>query len=194
MAHSKPLIPSAGAAYDIFFANIVEYVTARATLWNFIPETERTALKAAYTDWHAAYIPTTRPHTPGVTTARNLAYKRTKAVLSRFIKVWFRGFPEKVTDDDLVNMGIPPIDTDRTPIPPPENQVEADITFPGIHMVELQRIRPVAGTAPDARSDYGVRIYYGITGEVSEALPFRLDGPVKTAKVLPYSVFTRRKK
>jgi hypothetical protein len=41
---------------------------------------------------------------------------------------------------------------------------------------------------------YGVRIYYGLTGETSEAFPFRLAGPLKTAKVLPYSVFTKRKK
>jgi hypothetical protein len=77
---------------------------------------------------------------------------------------------------------------------PPENQVEADLTFPGIQTIELRKIRPVSGTPPDPRSDYGVRIYYGLTGEASEDFPFRLSGPLKTAKKLPYSVFTRKQK
>jgi hypothetical protein len=43
--------------------------------------------------------------------------------------------------------------------------------FPGIHLVELRTIRPVAGPMPpDLRSDYGVRIYYGLTGEASVRL------------------------
>jgi hypothetical protein len=91
-------------------------------------------------------------------------------------------------------MGIPPIDRIHTNVPRPENQVEADLTFPGIHLVELRRIRPVAGTAPDARSDYGVRIYYALSGEPDDRFPFRLAEPLKIGKVLPYSVFTRRKK
>ncbi|MDR2360121.1 MAG: hypothetical protein LBD85_02420 [Oscillospiraceae bacterium] len=190
----KSLIPDAGPKYDVFFNNVMRYVDVQASVWTFIPEAERKALYSAYNLWYNAYFPTTTLHTPAETAVRDEAWKTTKQVLSRFIKVWFRGFPDQVTNADLLKMGIPPLDTERTPIPPPENQVEADLTFPGIHMVELQRIRPVAGTAPDARSDYGVRIYYGITGKASEKHPFRLDGPLTDAMELPYSVFTRRKK
>ncbi|MDR2359900.1 MAG: hypothetical protein LBD85_01280 [Oscillospiraceae bacterium] len=194
----KKLIPRPGSAYETFFLNIRDYVISKINAdppeWTFIPPDEYGSLFSAYNLWYNAYLPTTKPHTPGVTAMRNEAWKETKPILSRFIRLWLRGFPNQVTKEDLLNMNIPLLDTEPTPVPPPENQVEADITFPGIHMVELQRIRPVAGTAPDARSDYGVRIYYGLTGEASEAFPFRLDGPVKTAKVLPYSVFTRRKK
>ncbi|MDR2072928.1 MAG: hypothetical protein LBP60_05810 [Spirochaetaceae bacterium] len=39
-----------------------------------------------------------------------------------------------------------------------------------------------------------MRIYYGFTGPASERFPFRLDGPLKTGKALPYSVFTRKQK
>jgi hypothetical protein len=92
-------------------------------------------------------------------------------------------------------MGIPPVDKIHTNVPAPEAQVEADLVFPGIHLVELRKIRPVAGfDPPDPRSDYGVRIYYGLTGEASEQFPFRLAGPLKTAKKLPYSVWTRKRK
>jgi hypothetical protein len=39
-----------------------------------------------------------------------------------------------------------------------------------------------------------VRIYYGLTGEAGEQFPFRLAGPLKTAKKLPYSVWPRKRK
>jgi hypothetical protein len=48
--------------------------------------------------------------------------------------------------------------------------------------------------AEDAGSDYGVRIYYALSGEPDDRFPFRLAEPLKIGKVLPYSVFTRRKK
>jgi hypothetical protein len=202
MAHGTTFIPVAGPAYDTFFKNIRDYVNAKcapappdAPQWSHIPAAEREALNAAYTDWSAAYLPTLKPHTPAETAARNAAYKRSKKVLSRFIQVWFRGFPETVTEEDLRNMEIPPVSGGRAPIPPPEIQVEADLVFPGIHMVELRKIRAVANLErPDPRSDYGVRIYYGFSGSPSDQYPFRLDKPLKTGKVLPYSVFTRRQK
>ncbi|MDR2360512.1 MAG: hypothetical protein LBD85_04435 [Oscillospiraceae bacterium] len=197
--HAKHLIPDPGQAYDIFFVNVRDYVQGKTTPsdapeWDFIPSSELAELRQAYSDWHAAYLPTTKIHTPAETAGRNAAWKRSKQVLSRFIQVWFRGFPSRVTDADLLNMSIPPLDRTRTPVPPPEIQVEADLTFPGIHLVELRRIRHVAGTASDARSDYGVRIYYGLTGQPSARHPFRLDGPLTDAMELPYSVFTRRAK
>jgi hypothetical protein len=196
---NKGFIPNAGPAYETFFLNIRDYVLSKINAqppeWTFIPSDEYGSLFSAYNIWHTAYIPTTTPHTPGATAMRDEAWKETKAILSRFIRLWLRGFPNQVTKEDLLNMGIPLLDTERTPVPPPEIQVEADIVFPGIHMVELRKIRPVSGLdQPDPRSDYGVRIYYGLTGEADDAFPFRLDGPVKTAKVLPYSIFTRRKK
>jgi hypothetical protein len=119
MAYGKKLIPGPGAAYDTFFKNICQYVNAKcnppdAPQWSFIPSGEVEAL-------NDAYVPTLKPHTP----AETAAWKRSKKVLSRFIQVWFRGFPERVTEEDLRNMGIPPIDDIRTNVPPPEVQVEA---------------------------------------------------------------------
>jgi hypothetical protein len=34
-----------------------------------------------------------------------------------------------------------------------KGDTEADLTFPGIHLVELAKIRAVKGTGPDTRSD-----------------------------------------
>jgi hypothetical protein len=194
----KSLIPSCGPGYDRFFKNIVDY-TGKMTSgtpppWTHIPLTEYAALSGAYTDWEAAYSPTTKPHTKADTAAMEAAYKRTKKILSRFIQVWFRGFPDIVTAEHLANMDIPPIDDTKTPVPKPDNQVEADLTFPGIHLVELTKIRPVSGTPPDSRSDYGVRIHFGFSGPPSDDYPFRLSGIPKRGEDLPYSVFTRTKK
>jgi hypothetical protein len=99
-----------------------------------------------------------------------------------------------LTKADIVSLGLVPY-RPPSPIPKPEAQVEADIAFPGIHLIELQNIRPV-GTfgLPDPRSDYGVRIFYGLSGPPSEKFRFRVTEEPKSGQDLPYSIFTRRKK
>jgi hypothetical protein len=67
------------------------------------------ALNDAYTDWHAAYLPTLKLHTP----VEAAAWKRS-----------------------------------RSDIPPPKAQVETDLVFPGIHLLELRKIRSTAGLTP----------------------------------------------
>jgi hypothetical protein len=63
-----------------------------------------------------------------------------------------------LSNADIVNLGLTPV-TSLDVHPKPETQVVADLAFPGIHLVELQNIRPV-GTfgLPDPRSDYGTCI------------------------------------
>jgi hypothetical protein len=94
---------------------------------------------------------------------------------------------------DLVRLGL------KTPNPPspisrPENQPEADLAFPGIHQVELRKIRPVGGKPLDPRSDYRTRIYYGLTGAPTDLYPIRVVEPPKRGIDLPRSIFTRRKR
>jgi hypothetical protein len=99
-------------------------------------------------------------------------------------------------DEDLVSLELSPPDTTPTPIPPPTAQAEADLTFPGIHLVELKQIRPVAGSgsAPDGKSDYGVRVFWGLTGPTGDADKFRVTGVPISGNDLPHSKFTRRHK
>jgi hypothetical protein len=67
-----------------------------------------------------------------------------------------------LTDADFISLELKPKDTARTPIPAPTDQTEADISRPGVHLLELY-LRPIAGFLPDPhRSDYGFRIYWGI--------------------------------
>jgi hypothetical protein len=77
-------------------------------------------------------------------------------------------------------------------IPVPDAQPTADLTFPGIHLVELRKIRPVTGPEPDVRADYGVRIYWGLGGESTEKYRYRVAIMPKTGNDLPNSLFTRR--
>ena len=111
----------------------------------------------------------------------------------RFFKSHYFLIPP-LSEIDLVAIGFKPSDS-ASPIPVPEAQPEADISFPGIHLVELRKIRPVSGgITPDDRSGYGVRIYFGLSGEPSELHPFRVVGTPKTGRYLPESLFTRRKR
>jgi hypothetical protein len=79
-----------------------------------------------------------------------------------------------LANSDYTGLELNPPDTIPTPILPPTAQVHANLTFPGIHLVERQKIRPVSGSAPDSRSDYGVCVFWGITGEATESEKFRI--------------------
>jgi hypothetical protein len=144
----------------------------------------------AYTAWYTAYSKISGPHTPVDTEAKNDARKAAERVIRPFVKQYLM-FPP-VTNEDRTAMGLHNRDTVKTPVPKPVNQVEADLTFPGIHLVELQKIRPVAGAVPDPRSIYGVRIHYGILD--AAAAKGRIADAPQTGDDLPHSVFTRRKK
>jgi hypothetical protein len=99
-----------------------------------------------------------------------------------------------LSNADIVGLGLTPRGS-AAPVPRPEAQVEADLTFPGIHLVELRNIRAVTSfDLPDPRSEYGVRIFYGLSGDPTDNHRFRVTGTPKTGRDLPYSIFTRRKK
>jgi hypothetical protein len=129
--------------------------------------------------------------TPVVTEQCREAFDALEETQRFFKKHYFLVPPLELSD--LVRLGLA-LPNPPSPIPRPKNQVEADLTFPGIHLVELQKIRPVAGMPPDPRSDYGVRIYYGLSGSASDRFRFRVTGVPASGNDLPYSLFTRRKK
>jgi hypothetical protein len=129
--------------------------------------------------------------THAVTVACKAAFEALVAKMRFFKNHYFLVPP--LTPVDLARLGLKERDP-GTPIPAPESQPEADLTFPGIHLVELRNIRPVGGPPPDPRGDYGVRIHYGLTGAPTEAHRFRVTEAPKTGKDLPSSRFTRRKK
>jgi hypothetical protein len=195
---TKKIIPDGEAKYDEFFKTVCgkasKEVLSPDGRWHHIPTTELEALNAAYALWHTAYAAASGPHLPSQTAAKKRAHKTSRTVLARFIKVWFRGFPEAVTVEDLRSMDIPEIDTTHTPVPQPRDQAEADVTYPGTHLIELVRIRSVAGGTDDPRADWGKRIYYGILDPANPNGRHRIGAAPITGADLPHSVFTRTKK
>jgi hypothetical protein len=161
MAHGKKIIPSGDAAFDAFFKNICQYVNTMCTgtppKWTHIPVTARTALNDAYADWYTAYAPTLKPHTPGETAAKNTAKKTATKVLEHFIQVWIRGFPEIVTEADLINMGIPPLDSTHSPIGRPATKP--------VFAIEVKAIRQLV-------------IRFRDEGSTSNARPYGMNGAV----------------
>jgi hypothetical protein len=95
-------------------------------------------------------------------------------------------------------MPIP--DKTPSPVPPPTVEVGADVSFPGLHLLELH-IKSLPAIQGDRnQSDYGVRIYYGImppggaTVEVATGQKRELMYAPTVGDELPHSVFTRTKK
>jgi hypothetical protein len=187
-------IPNNDAEFDDFFKFMNRYVAEKCDgenpPWTHIPASARQAMVAADTAWSGAYDKTKGPHTPVDTEAKNDAKSAAKAVIRPFVNQYLR-FPP-VTNEDRTAMGVPNRDNIPTPVPKPAAQPEADLVFPGIHLVELHKIRPVTGSTSDPRSDYGVRIHYGILDAAT--VKGRIAAPPRTGDDLPHSVFTRRKK
>ena len=105
-----------------------------------------------------------------------------------------------LTDGDLVALGLPIPSQTHSPVPPPTGFAEADVSYPGVGVLEL-RCRPVEGQPPlDWRSDYGYRIYYGVLppggASVEQATGKQrlLMQPPESADLLPHSQWCRRKK
>jgi len=122
----------------------------------------------------------------------NEAFKALVAKM-RYIKKRFFYVPP-LTEADIARLGLNPEDMEPTPIHAPTAQPEADIAFPGIHLVELRNIRPsAAGMPPDPRSDYRAVIHYGLTGMPTETHHFRIADEPKSGHELPDHVPTRRK-
>ena len=96
-----------------------------------------------------------------------------------------------LTDEDFTSLGLNPPEIF---FPIPTAQVEADITLPGHFLIELVDIRALGGDPPDIQSDYGVRMFWGLTGLPSKNDKYRITEAPKTGTDLPHSKFTRRKK
>jgi hypothetical protein len=104
-----------------------------------------------------------------------------------------------LTDANMVAFGLKPKDTVRTRVAVPAGQAEADVTYPGPHLLMLH-IKPLSGTAIDPRADHGYRIYYGIMppggATVEQATGhsrYLMKAPV-SGEDLPHSQFTRRRR
>jgi hypothetical protein len=191
---AKNYIPERDIDFNQWFKFLCQYVSSKTSGsspdWTHIPLAAVTLLSTAFADWYTAYGNTLKPHTPVDTLAKNNEKFAAKTVIRAFVNQYLRYPP--VTDEDRLAMGVPNHDTKPTPVPAPTSQAEADIMFPGIHMVELVKIRKVGTISDDPRSDYGVSVHFGILDAVNSE--WRVAAPPVSGKDLPYAVFTRENK
>jgi hypothetical protein len=162
MAHGKKIIPGKDKNFNDFFKIVYQYTSVKTSGtpsdWSHIPAAEVTNLGNSYADWYTFYAPTLKDHTRAETAAKNMARRRNQPVLADFIQTWFRRFPKIVTNADLIAMGIPPIDTDRTPIGVPKTRP--------VFIIQVRDTRLIA------------IIFYDEATPESSARPYGMNGAV----------------
>jgi hypothetical protein len=170
--------------------NWLVYLTAaRRTAWNIpqdqyneladLTDTARTMLQKAKDD---------SQRTPVVTVQCNEAFKALKEKLRFFKAHYFLSPP--LTNADIAALGLD-IPEDRSDIPAPESEPEADFGFPDYHLIDVLNIRRRGPPKGDPRSEWGVRIHIGILDGTG---PWRITAPPVTGSDLPWSKFTRRRR
>jgi hypothetical protein len=126
MAESHDKIPANDGEFDLWFKNLCDSVMAKTTgeppAWNHIPTGEVTLLNDAYTVWHGAYLPTTRPHVPAQTRAKDEAREDAEGVIRPFVGQWLMW--KQVSDAEREDMGIHNKRPRRDHIPAPSTVPE----------------------------------------------------------------------
>jgi hypothetical protein len=194
----KPWIPGGDAEFDVFL-NKYCFVVSQKTLgespqWTHIPQARVTELLGVAAAWHAAYVKLMGAHISADVLAKTQARKDATKILEEFNNQYIL-YAREVTDAQRLEVGAHVHDTTRTPTPTPTCQPEADVVYPGPHLLELAKIRRVPGIGDDPpEADYGVRIFWGIMGDSTERDKFRIAAPPVTGNDLPHSTFTHRTK
>jgi len=160
---ARNYIPANDAAFDQWFANLVDYVdrkTAGATPeWDHIPRRHVQELDAAYDDWFLYYQPTKQPHTPVQTQAKNDARARAERVIRPFVRRFL--YFEPVTNADRVALALPLHDKVRTDHLIVPEEVELVLLIEGIRVVHAQfRVLGAANIAKPDGYDGAVVVWY----------------------------------
>jgi hypothetical protein len=105
-----------------------------------------------------------------------------------------------LTDADFASLKLNPPKFPRSPVPPPTDQAEADISRPGEHLICLH-LRAVRTASPNPyRNNYVFRIYWGIlpfggaTTENAVGVKRELVHVPVSGEELTHSRLTRRRK
>jgi hypothetical protein len=195
----KDWVPGPDVEFDAFFKKYCQVVNLNTTgadpLWPHIPADRIAELNAAYAAWYTAWSKLKQAHTSGDIEAKVEARNDGEDVLRDFNRSYIL-FAREVTNAQRRDIGCPVHSADRHSIPRPLALAEADILYIGRHLLELVKIRPVAGTMSDeeAKAEFGVRIFWGILGPDGEVDKFRLSAVPVRGEDLPHSTFTHRKR
>jgi len=156
MSNRKGYVPQNNADFNNWFKYLAQYVSQKtsgaAPEWDHILKRERDALDDAYIDWYTHYMPTLKPHTSDLTTARNEARARAEKVIRQFVRRNL--YCDPVTNADRVNMALPLHDITRTGRTTVEEEAEWRFVVRGIRQLHYHfKVLGASGRAkPDGYS------------------------------------------
>lgn len=113
-----PYLPAADAAFDAWFANFSDLLTAAPVTYGLIAG-DATIVSDSYDDWHAAYLLATNPTTrtsPAIA-AKDAARLSSEAILRPYATQISRN--PAVTNENKTAIGVNLPNSARTPVPPP---------------------------------------------------------------------------
>jgi hypothetical protein len=109
--------------------------------------------------------------------AKNRARKAAEKTLEEFNNQYVL-YAREVNDAGRAEIGAHVRDKTPTKVQQPSCQPQADVVYPGPHLLELVKIRRVPGIGNDPpEADFGVRIYWGVMGEATAEDAFRISSP-----------------
>ena len=191
MANSN-YVPRNDVQFLDWAKNLFIYAVNNRERWNVLDPTNM--LQELIDDFETKLNQASTPNSGRVDVmVKNEARKNAE----RAIRTYVQGFLARnpfVNLEDRATMKIPIRDTTLTTVPPPSTPVTGRLSFPAIGLVEMREIRAAGEKTPDDRSKHGVRIYFGIVGDLAEGKRFRIAQRPKTGDDLPHSVFTRQQR
>jgi hypothetical protein len=191
-------IPASDEEFDGFYKTYCQKVTAKTSgatpVWTHIPAARVTELNAGYADWYTAWSKLKTPHTHADVLAKDEAREAGKTTLRDFNNQYIL-YAREVTNAERADLGAHVRGKNPGTVPKPSCQPEADIVYPGKHLLELVKIRRVPGIGNDPpNANFGTRIFWGVMGEPEETDKFRISAPPVKGDDLPHSTFTHRKR
>jgi hypothetical protein len=164
--------------------NWMQLISANKTTWN-IPNTLLQDLTAKTNTAQAAFdLVQSAACTTENTAQCQAAFKDLEHTMRNIKKTCF--FTPPLTDATLIPLGLKPKNTTKTPVPVPT--LEADITSPDFHLIELVKIRRLGSSNP--RSEHGVRIHFRVLEESGNRCRFTISAA--KVRAVPLSPLSRR--
>ena len=154
-------IPKNAAQYSAFSKNIHAILDKNITRWTHIPQSAYMEFQNAQNDFRDIQDEFPADQTRAQTTKRNEAQKVATSNMRYFIKFYLRN--PVITDDELVAMGIPPIDRIKTPQIEVKEEVEFNIHIKSTNNIIIDFKQSGTQTKAKPKGYSGAVIIWGLS-------------------------------
>ncbi|MDR1867377.1 MAG: hypothetical protein LBQ77_03800 [Treponema sp.] len=191
-------IPRSFAEFRVWVTNFNTVVQAQKDTLG-LPAEACTKLNTLFT---AYILKDDRAESGDATSVIRRERREANSELTAFVRLFINkyiNFNDAIGVPQRLELRLHVHDTKPTPVLPPSAQATAEIRFPGIHLIELRVEKINSDIADSDRTNYGLRIYYGIMPNLGSSAPSgggaarELTAPPQSGDELPHSVFTRKK-